>query len=108
MFALQQEIYLDDSALQTASEEMNELSQRTANLKTAIEELYEDLTTALQTPCGEAFKTISKDVLVKPIDDLKLIVDHISQTLETIKGQGYYKDVFDEYENLNNSIKVEE
>ena len=46
--------------------------------------------------------------MIKPIDDLKLIVDHISETLELIKGVGYYRDVFDKYEELNQNIKVAE
>ncbi len=108
MISLEQDIFLDDTALTTAFDSMKDLSVRTQALKEKMEQMYEDLVTALQTPCGEAFKTTAKEVLIKPIDDLKLIVDHISETLELIKGVGYYRDVFDKYEELNQNIKVAE
>jgi len=106
MASLSQDILLDDTALSNASTEMKALAERTQLLKDTLSQLYDDLESALQTPAGEALELTAKDVLIKPIDDLKLIIDHISETLETIKGGGYYKDVFDKFTELNQNIKV--
>jgi len=106
MASLSQDILLDDNALADASAAMNALATRTQNLKDTLSQLYDDMESALQTPAGEALDLTAKDVIIKPIDDLKLIIDHISSTLDTIKGGGYYKDVFDKFSELNQNIKV--
>lgn len=98
-------ILLDDAAFTTASSEMKALKTRAQNLKTKLEQMYEDLSTAMDTPAGKAVETTAKDVLIKPMDDMLLVIDHVSSTLTEIIGTGHYKDVFVKFEELNNSIK---
>lgn len=104
MFFLHDDIVLDDSAFSTASEEMQELKTRTETLKAKMEQMYEDLKNAMDTPCGEAVELVSKNVLLKPIGDMLLVIGHVSSTLTEIIGSGYYKDVFVKFEDLNSSI----
>lgn len=106
MTSLQQDILLDDTAFASASADMKDLAARTEQLKEKMEKMYDDLSSALQTPAGEALELTAKNILIQPIDNLKLVVDHISATLEEIKGSGYYKDVFIKYEDLNKNITV--
>ena len=47
--------------------------------------MYNDLTTALDTPAGKEIEIEAKDVLIKPIDDLILVIDQMSKTLDDIK-----------------------
>lgn len=102
---LKKDIVLNDTAFDTASSDMQALKTRTKELKTKMEQMYEDLKKAMNTPSGEAVELVSKKVLMKPIEDMLLVVDHISSTLTEIIGTGYYKDVFVKFEDLNKSVK---
>lgn len=102
---LSNDILLDDTAFNTASSEMAALKTRTETLKAKLEEMYKELTTALDTPAGKQVEVTAGKVLIKPIDDLLLVIQHISATLTEIIGTGYYKDVFIEFEQLNQSVK---
>lgn len=103
--ALSQDIILDDNAFINASSDMEELKNRTEALKTKLEQMYDDLSTALDTPAGKAVELKAKDVLIEPIENLRLVIDHISSTLTEIIGTNYYKGVFVKFEELNNSIQ---
>ena len=63
--------------------------------------MYEDVTGALDTSAGDEISFTAKNVLLKPIEDLSVVVEHISGTLDTIIGTGYYKDIFVKFEELN-------
>jgi len=104
MLALSQDIVLDETAFSTASSEMTALKTRTETLKTNLQEMYKMLTTALDTPAGKQVELTAGKVLIKPIEDLLLIIAHISATLAEIIGTGYYKDVFIKFGELNQSI----
>lgn len=103
--ALSKDIVLDDVALKTASDDMKELKNRTETLKQNLKTMYQNLTTALDTPAGQELQFVAEDVLIEPIDKMLLVIDHISDTLNEVKGRGYYKDVFVKFEELNQSIK---
>lgn len=103
--ALSHDILLDDTAFNTASSEMAALKTRTETLKKKLEEMYKELTTALDTPAGRAVEFTAGKVLIKPIEDLILVIQHVSETLTEIIGTGRYKDVFIKFEQLNESIK---
>ena len=104
--ALKYDIVLDDVAFATASADMQALKARTETLKTTLTQMYKDLTTAMDTPAGKAVEFTSNKVLIKPIEDMLLVIQHISDTLTEIIGTGYYKDVFLKFEELNASIKL--
>ena len=103
---LSQDIILDDSAFNTASQDMKDLAERTERLKSKLTQMYNDLTKALDTPAGRQLELTAKDVLIKPIEDLLLVIRHTSDTLTEIIGTGYYKSIFIKYEELNQSIKM--
>lgn len=99
------DVVLDDKAFTTASNDMKELKTRTENLKTKLEQMYKDLKAAMDTPAGEAVELTSEKVLIKPIEDMLLVIEHISSTLSEIIGTGYYRDVFIKFEELNSSVE---
>lgn len=84
---------------------MKELKTRTEALKSKLEQMYKDLTTAMDTPAGNAVEATAQNVLINPIDDMLTVIEHISSTLTEIIGTGHYKDVFIKFEELNSSIK---
>ena len=102
---LSHDILLDDTAFNTASSDMKALKTRTETLKTKLEEMYKELKTAMDTPAGKQVEFTAGKVLIKPIDDLLLVIQHISATLTEIIGTGHYKDVFIKFEQLNQNIK---
>lgn len=102
---LYHDIVLDDSAFSTASQDLTVLKADTEKLKTKLETMYKELTEALNTPAGEQVALVAKDVLIKPIEDMTLVISHISSTLNEVIGTGYYKDVFIKFEELNESIQ---
>ena len=102
---LSQDILLDDGAFTTASSNLKALKTRTEELKNTMNQMYADLKSAMQTPAGEAVDLVSKKVLIKPVEDMLLVIDHISSTLTEIIGTGYYKDVFVRFEELNANVK---
>lgn len=102
---LDHDIILNEEKFSKASEELNQLKTETEQLKEELSSLYDALENALQTPAGRQMKLTAKDVLIKPIDDLLLVINHTSQTLTKIIGPSYYQDVFVKYRELNESIK---
>lgn len=98
-------IALYDTAFNTASSEMATLKIRTERLKTKLEAMYKELTTALDTPAGNAVEFTAGRVLIKPIDDLLLVIGQVSSTLTEIIGTGHYKNVFIKFEQLNQSVR---
>jgi len=96
---------LDDNAFKTASSDMKALKTRTKTLRTKLKQMYKDLAAAMDTPAGKTAETTAETVLIKPIDDMLLVVDHISSTLTDIIGTGHYKGVFIKFEELNSSVK---
>ena len=103
--SLEQDITLCSEAFRTAANEMSALKTRAETLKTTLEQMYKDLTTALDTPAGKEIEIEAKDVLIKPIDDLILVIDQMSKTLDDINDTKYYKGVSDKYAKLMQNIK---
>lgn len=104
--ALKEDIVLDSEAFHTASDDMKALKTRTENLRKRLEQMYQEFSTALDTPAGRQVQITAEAVLLKPIDDMLLVIDHISSTLTEIIGTGRYKDVFIKFEELNSNIKL--
>lgn len=95
------DIVLDDTAFQTASDDMVALKQKAADLKTMLKKMYDDVTSALDTSAGDEIQFTAKNVLLQPVEDMSVVIQHISDTLNTIIGTGYYKDIFVKFEELN-------
>ena len=98
------DIILDDNAFTTAESEMLALKKRVEELKKKLEKMYLDLSNALVTPAGKAIELKAGKVLIKPIEDLSLVIQHVSDTLNEIIGTGYYKDVWVKFDELNQNI----
>lgn len=95
------DIVLDDTAFQTASDDMKELKQKAEDLKSMLERMYNDVTSALDTSAGDEIQFTAKNVLLQPVEDMSVVIQHISDTLNKIIGTGYYKDIFVKFEELN-------
>ena len=54
-------IHIDDQALKTAASDMLALKTRNKNLKDKLAKMYQDLTTALDTPAGHAVEWRSEE-----------------------------------------------
>jgi len=69
-------VHIDDQALKDAARDMLALRQRNQRLKEKLEKMFQDLTTALDTPAGHAVQWTGKDVLIQPIDDMGKVLEH--------------------------------
>ena len=68
------DIVLDDTAFKTASDDMASLKQQAADLKTKLEKMYEDVTSALDTSAGDEIQFTAKNVLLQPIEDMSAVI----------------------------------
>ena len=96
------DILIDEDAFIKASKDLAALSGRIDTLRNEIAAMLDTLKKGFDTPAGRKFYNSCNAVLLKPLDDQKLVLDHISQVLLTSKTQ--YQSVFDAYNDLNNSI----
>ena len=95
------DLVVDEKKFNDAAQEMEELKIRTNNLKEKLSAMYDDLAAAMDTPAGKEIQLEAKNVLLKPVENMSLVVGHISDTLNLIIGSGYYKDVFTGFEELS-------
>lgn len=58
--SLEKDIKLKDTAFTTASADMKALKDRAEKLKAELNNMYEDLTTALDTPAGKEIQITAK------------------------------------------------
>lgn len=100
--AFGKDILIDEEAFIKASNDLILLSGRLQTLRDDIEAMLDTLKKGFDTPAGAKFYNSCRTNLLKPLDDQKLVIDHISQVLKTSKSK--YQSVFDSYRSLNNSI----
>ena len=98
---LREDLVVDEEKFNTAAADMRALKTRTNALKTKLEGMYDSLAGAMDTPAGKEVQLEAKNVLLKPVENMSLVVGHISETLDLIIGSGYYKDVFTGFEELS-------
>lgn len=92
------DIVLDEAAFQTAIEEFAALSDQLQQLRNEVEDMLNALKAGFDTPAGRKFINSCEQNLYKPLDDQKLVLDHISTTL--LESKQKYDSVFREYEAL--------
>lgn len=97
------DIVLDEAAFDAAIEEFAQLSVDLQKLRTTIEDMMHGLEVGFNTPAGAKFVNACEKSLYKPLDDQKLVLDHISKTLS--ESRQAYQSVFREYESLQTAIK---
>lgn len=102
MARLEEDLVVDEEKFAAAVIDMSNLKTRTNELKVTLEKMYDDLANAMNTPAGKELQLEAKNVLLKPVENMSLVVGHISDTLNLIIGSGYYKDVFTGFEELSN------
>lgn len=96
------DIVLDQEAFNKAISDFSALSTRLENLRADVEDILETLETGFDTPAGRKFIKSCKSNLVNPLNDQKLVIDHIYESLT--ESQKAYESVFSEYQDLNSTI----
>lgn len=99
------DIVLDEEAFQTAGNEFKTLSADMESLKVEVDEMLQLIKIGFDTPAGAKFIQSCQTALIKPLEDQMLVITYISDTLTDAKKQ--YASVFQEYEQLNQSINKE-
>lgn len=87
------DLVVNEEKFNSAAQQMEDLKKRTNDLKEKLSVMYDDLTAAMDTPAGKEIQLEAKNVLLKPVENMSLVVGHISDTLNLIIGSGYYKEV---------------
>ncbi len=95
------DLVVDEEKFNEAAQQMEDLKRRTNALKEKLSGMYDELASAMDTPAGKEIQLEAKNVLLKPVENMSLVVGHISDTLNLIIGSGYYKDVFTGFEELS-------
>lgn len=98
-----EDIVLDEEAFKRAADGFESLSEDLQALRRDIEETLTELKKGFDTPAGAKFIQSCKQNLFQPMDDQKLVLDHIAKTLEMSRQA--YSSVFREYEALQSEIR---
>jgi len=102
---------ISEEALKEAVRDMDTLQKRNQALKTKLENMFRDLTSALDTPAGHAIQWSGQNVVVQPVDDMAKVIKLMSDILNSIIGKGpngrgyYYDKLFVEYDELDTTLK---
>lgn len=97
------DIVLDEAAFEKASGEYKDIAVELQNLRNDIEAALDRLKNGFNTPAGAKFISTCQGSLLKPLEQQKKVIEHVSENLETAKDK--YSSVFREYESLNTTIK---
>ena len=98
-----QDIILDEDAFNAAVEDFADLSNQVEGLRANVVEMLDTLKEGFNTPAGVKFINSCEKNLLKPLDDQKLVLDHVSSTLQESRRK--YSSVFQEYASLQTSIR---
>ena len=101
---LREDLVVDEEKFNAAAQQMEDLKRRTNALKEKLSTMYDNLARAMDTSAGKEVQLEAKNVLLKPVENMSLVVGHISDTLNLIIGSGYYKDVFKGFEELSHLL----
>jgi hypothetical protein len=96
------DIVIDEEAFQKASDDLTALSGRMQQLRGDVENMLDTLKTGFDTPAGRKFYNSCHSNLVLPLEQQKVVLDHIAQVLKQSRSK--YQSVFDAYRELNGSI----
>ena len=107
-------IKINEDKMRNTAEKMADLRKRNKELRENLETLFDNISTALQCETGKEIEFIGKEDLLNPLDNMEKVLEHMSDTLNILIGEGnhseypantYYDRVFAEYNNLIQSIK---
>ena len=97
------DVVLDDAAFEKAIADFSDLAVQLQSLRDDIVDLLDVLKKGFDTPAGRKIIRSCEDNLLQPLDKQKLVIDHISTTLNDVKTA--YATVFTEYGTLNTTIQ---
>ncbi len=97
------DIVLDDLEFQRAVKRFDDLSNRINTLQEKVSKSLEDLRSGFDTPAGHKFFDVCGTKLLDPMKDQARVIKHVSDNLKDAKNS--YQSVFDEFIELNNSIR---
>lgn len=97
------DIVLDDDEFQKAIDRFNKLSERINTLHNDVSASLDDLRAGFDTPAGHKFFEVCGNKLLDPMKDQARVIQHVSDNLRDATNS--YQSVFDEFIELNNSIR---
>lgn len=97
-----QDIILDESAFNKAISDFKTLSSDLQRLRDEIESMLKELSEGFDTPAGRKFINSCEKNLIEPLEQQKLVIEHVSENLQYAKGE--YRSVFEGYNSLNRLI----
>lgn len=103
MNILNTDILLDEEAFKIASQNFKKLADDMETLRKNVNQGLKDLETGFQTPAGKKYVQTFQSKLLDPVKNQVIVIEHVAENLIQAKTQ--YESVFDEYKQLNNSIK---
>ncbi|WP_024856247.1 hypothetical protein [Ruminococcus albus] len=121
MAKLKKDVKINDDAFDTAISDLQKLWHSADDLKGEFEQLFKDFAEALQCETGDELTVASQDVILEPIDNLKIVIQQVYNTLQIVineplttcdgqpitvsdDGDGYYKKIFDDFNTLVEGI----
>jgi hypothetical protein len=102
MDVLVSDVIIDEEAFNIAVREFSALSTRLERLRKSVDSTLDSLQEGFNTPAGRRLISAYKDILIAPLTDQRLVIDHVSENLRYAKQS--YSSVFQEYAKLNNTI----
>ena len=93
-------LIINDAAIRAASGEMKDLKEENDALMNEIQEMYENVRNALNTPAGKEIKFYSEESVLTPLRRMSTIIGFVSDLLVKICDTEFYGTIFTEYEDL--------
>lgn len=107
-------IKINEEKMRETASKMADLRVRNQTLRSTLETLFDNMSKALQCETGKEIEFMGKEDLLKPLENMDKVLEHMSDTLHILIGEGnhseypantYYDKVFAEYNDLVLSIK---
>ncbi|MEE0954237.1 MAG: WXG100 family type VII secretion target [Eubacterium sp.] len=102
MSIFSKDIVLDEGAFDTAVSDFEALGAQIQQLRNDVDGMMNDLRAGWKTPAGQKFISSCEYNLYRPLDDQKLVIDHIAKSLK--ESRQAYESVFSKYDELQKTI----
>ena len=107
-------IKINEDKMHETAKQMAELRTRNIALRDNLASLFDNISNSLKCDTGKEIQFIGREDLLKPLDDMEKVLEHMSDTLQILIGEGnnseypantFYDRIFAEYNELILSIK---
>lgn len=107
-------IKINEDKMRETAQNMADLRQRNIELRNNLSTLFDNISNSLKCETGKEIQFIGREDLLKPLDDMEKVLEHMSDTLQILIGESnnseysantYYDRIFTEYNELILSIK---